>query len=154
KCRVVPVAPSDLTLKRRALWPWLVGIPVVLAGVIVGIWHYERTMDRREYERRYPVANHPGDDDTIARAFARWQPKAVIAGVTSPPALDTLHLGAACATALDHAYEVRAGDADNATAQIASVFEDARRGRYYDERERQNTLDRMVAPTLVVAISD
>ncbi len=153
-CRPSPVAPAETTLARRKLWPWLVGIPVAITGVVYGIWHHDRAMDREEYERQYPVANAPGDDETISHALARWQPKAVIAGVSAPPALATLHLGAACAMSLDHAYEVRSGDADDATGQIASVFQDAKRGRYYDEMDRQRTLARIGAPVLVVAISD
>ena len=111
-------------------------------------------MDRAEYERQYPVANAPGDDAVIARAFERWEPRAVITGVSTPPAISTLHLGAACDEALDGALEFAAGEGDHAKTTLAYLFETARRGRYMDDLDHERTLRQIAKPVLVIAVAE
>ncbi len=140
---------------RRRLWPWLLGIPIAIGLVVYGIWRWRVGMDRAEYERRYPVANAPGEADAIARAFARWEARAVIAAIGAPPAIASVHLGTApCDASLDGALEFAAGEADQAKSSLVYLFEAAKRGRYMDELEHARTLRQIANPILVIAIAE
>jgi hypothetical protein len=153
-CKPREVALPATTKLQRRLWPWLVGVPVVCVAVVYGIWHHERAMDRAEYEHQYPAANSPADDAAIEKAFARWRVDDVIAGVGTPPALATLHLGAACDTTIERAMEFRAGEVAELKNTLAYLFQDAKRGRYYDEMARSRTVAQLAGPILVVAIAE
>jgi hypothetical protein len=144
--------PDDTRLGRR-LWPWLVGVPVAAAAVIYGIWHHERAMDRAEYEHQYPSANTPEDDAAITRDLARWQPHAVLDAIAAPPEISTLRLGAACTVTTDRTLEFRAHD-DDAKTTLAYLFQDAKRGRYYDDDARTRTVRQLAGPIVVVSIAD
>ena len=111
-------------------------------------------MDRAEYEKQYPVANTSGDATTIAQAFKRWQPRAVIAGIAAPPTVSTLRLGAACDASLDGVLEFPAGEGDQAKTTLAYTFEDARRGRYLNVNDHDRTLRHMAKPILVLSIAE
>lgn len=150
---VPPVDVLDGRIRRR-VWPWFVGGTVVAALVLYGIWHHEQAMDRAEREHQYPVAASAADQQVIAGALARWQPGPVIAGITSPPELATLHLGAACDLPFERSLQFRRGDEAEARQQIGWLFETAKRGRFYDELERERTVAQVGAPILVISIAD
>jgi hypothetical protein len=142
-------------LKRRALWPWLVGIPLAIAGTFFAIYRWRQSKDREEYEREFPVANRGDDADVIGRAAKRWNARAVIAGVGEPPKLETVKLDdAPCDAPFDRIMEFDVGEVDSAKSSIAYLFETVKRGRYRDELDRERTLRQIASPILVVAVGD
>jgi hypothetical protein len=148
-----PALPIDTKIRRR-VWPWFVGGTLAAGLVLYGIWHHEQAMDRAEYEHEYPAANRPGDDAVIARNLERWRVEPVIAGVATPPAIASVHLGTACDVSTERAMEFRAGEVEQLKGSLSTLFQDAKRGRYYDERSRERTLAQIAGPIVVIAIAE
>jgi hypothetical protein len=146
-----PPMPLDTSIRRR-VWPWFVAGGVACVAVTAGIVMLKQKWAREEYEKKYPVANSPFDEQTIAARFAKWRVPVVIELVGTPPKLESLMLGAPCDTDIEYAREVRAGDTDALKATLAWVFDAARRGRYHDERDRDLTLRDLARPILVVEL--
>ena len=148
--------PLNLTLPRRRMWPWAVGIVAAIAGAIALIWWHQRSVARDELARRYPIVASAGEQAILDRNVDRWRDgrASLVAKLGALPAIDQLHLGAACGDIGDNTLELDARDREDAARRIADIVDGAERGRFTSALSYAWVMSVVTGPVLAVQLAE
>jgi hypothetical protein len=144
--------PEDTRIRRR-LWPWVLGLCLLLAGGGIALWRHLEAQQRAELEREYPIAASTAELQAFELHLDRWGDLNKLAiALDDPPDLPTLTLGAACDREIADSLQVRADRDDLGAIRFAlkDLVASATRGRFRSDWERIAVVRHIGAPVLAV----
>lgn len=148
--------PEPAVPTARSVRPLLVGIGVVSVALVVAYVMYARAAKREAAEAQFPIVVDGRDAQTIEREVARWshgKSKLLRAlAAFDAPALDSLVGAGACELAgAGIRFTAGADLVSDASMAIDDVVSAARRGRFASIEARDEVIDQLTGPVIVVA---
>jgi hypothetical protein len=148
----------SFAIPERRLWPWIVGIIVVLAGSGIGIWRYRVAKAHAAFEDEYPYEPSDRELAVIDANLDRWRDNidTLARVIEKPPAFESVRLTGPCERDVEHAqrFIIDRASADTMRDELRELVATAERRRFDRLGTKTRIVGKLGSPVLAIRFDE